>query len=123
MAALVHHHVHAFSPRHPSIGHFAGGFPSRPAPPPPPPFVLVRWTPPRPGWWKLNFDGSVYHDGSGRASIGGAIRDCTGRVILAFAERTEHACIGEVEARGLCFADCTWPWTTGATISSWRGTI
>ncbi|RLN08738.1 uncharacterized protein C2845_PM11G02650 [Panicum miliaceum] len=63
--------------------------------------VRVRWTPPRPGWYKLNFDGSVRHDGSGRASIGGAIRDCAGRIVAAFAERTGHAPIGVVEARAL----------------------
>jgi hypothetical protein len=49
----------------------------------------------------LNFDGSVYNDGSNRASIGGAIRDCKGRVLAAFAEPTEHAKIGVVEARAL----------------------
>ncbi|KAK1612164.1 hypothetical protein QYE76_035837 [Lolium multiflorum] len=68
---------------------------------PPPGVTLVRWTPPRFGWTKLNFDGSVLHDGSGRASIGGVIRDANGRVVLSFAERTEHAPIGIVEARAL----------------------
>ena len=62
---------------------------------------LVQWTPPRFGWAKLNFDGSVYNDGSGRSSIGGAIRDAYGRVLLAFAERTPHAPIGIVEGRAL----------------------
>ncbi|CAL4889667.1 unnamed protein product [Urochloa decumbens] len=70
-------------------------------PPPPPRTIRVRWTPPRTGWYKLNFDGSVLHDGSGRASIGGAIRDSAGRVAAAFAERTPHAPIGVVEARAL----------------------
>ncbi|KAK1612162.1 hypothetical protein QYE76_035835 [Lolium multiflorum] len=70
-------------------------------PPSPPRVTLVRWTPPRFGWTKLNFDGSVLHDGSGRASIGGVIRDANGRVVLSFAERTEHAPIGIVEARAL----------------------
>jgi hypothetical protein len=59
--------------------------------------------PPPPGWFKLNFDGSVYSDGSSRASIGGVIRDSTGRVIVSFAEKTEHSTIGIVEAR--CAAD------------------
>ncbi|KAL6609634.1 hypothetical protein ACP70R_039603 [Stipagrostis hirtigluma subsp. patula] len=63
--------------------------------------VMVRWTPSPRGWFKLNFDGSVYHDGSGRASIGGAIRDSAGRVVLAFAEKTEHSTVGIVEARAL----------------------
>ncbi|KAL6609637.1 hypothetical protein ACP70R_039606 [Stipagrostis hirtigluma subsp. patula] len=63
--------------------------------------VMVRWAPPPHGWFKLNFDGSVYHDGSGRASIGGAIRDNAGRVVLAFAEKTEHSTVGIVEARAL----------------------
>ncbi|KAL6610504.1 hypothetical protein ACP70R_040473 [Stipagrostis hirtigluma subsp. patula] len=63
--------------------------------------VMVRWMPPPRGWFKLNFDGSVYHDGSGRASIGGAIRDSAGRVVLAFAEKTEHSTVGIVEARAL----------------------
>ncbi|XP_010230178.2 uncharacterized protein LOC104582380 [Brachypodium distachyon] len=63
--------------------------------------IMVRWQPPRAGWFKLNFDGSVYHDGSGRASIGGAIRDCNGRVLAAFAERTEHSTVGIVEARAM----------------------
>uniref|UniRef100_A0A8I6XXT3 RNase H type-1 domain-containing protein n=1 Tax=Hordeum vulgare subsp. vulgare TaxID=112509 RepID=A0A8I6XXT3_HORVV len=62
---------------------------------------MVRWEAPLAGWLKLNFDGSVYNDGSGRASIGGAIRDCTGRVLVAFAEPTEHSTVGIVEARAL----------------------
>jgi hypothetical protein len=70
--------------------------------------ILVQWSPPPRGWYKLNFDGSVYHDGSARASIGGAIRDSDGRVVLAFAEPTEHSTVGIVEARamarGLCLA-------------------
>ena len=63
--------------------------------------ALVQWSRPAPGWFKLNFDGSVHHDGSGRASIGGVIRDFFGRTILAFGERTQHAGVGEVEARAL----------------------
>jgi ribonuclease HI len=67
-----------------------------------PAFQLVQWKPPLLACClKLNFDGSVYHDGSGRASIGGVIRDNTGRVRAAFAERTEHAPPGIVEARAL----------------------
>jgi ribonuclease HI len=61
----------------------------------------VQWKPPPAGCVKLNFDGSVYNDGSRRASIGGVIRDCTGRVLAAFAETTEHATVGIVEARAL----------------------
>jgi ribonuclease HI len=61
----------------------------------------VQWKPPSEGSVKLNFDGSVYNDGSRRASIGGVIRDYTGRVLAAFAERTEHASPGIVEARAL----------------------
>jgi ribonuclease HI len=73
------------------------------APPPPRRIVVahVQWTRPAPGWHKLNFDGSVHHDGSGRASIGGVIRDSYGRTVLAFGERTPHAGVGEVEARAL----------------------
>jgi hypothetical protein len=63
--------------------------------------VLVQWSLPPHGWYKLNFDGSVYHDGSARASIGGAIRDSDGRVVLAFAEPTEHSTVGIVEARAM----------------------
>lgn len=63
--------------------------------------VLVQWTPPPPGWLKINFDGSVYHDGSRRASIGGAIRDSNGCILLAFAELTEHSTVGIVEARAM----------------------
>jgi hypothetical protein len=63
--------------------------------------ILVQWSPPPHGWCKLNFDGSVYHDGSRRASIGGAIRDSTGRIVLSFAERTEHSTVGIVEARAM----------------------
>ncbi|KAL6888897.1 hypothetical protein ACP4OV_009923 [Aristida adscensionis] len=107
MAALVlppassglrsaHHH----RPHHAAGGAFLPRCGAAAAPPPPP-VVLVRWTPPPPGWWKLNFDGSVFHDGTGRASVGGAVRDCAGRVVLAFAERTEHAAVGVVEARTL----------------------
>jgi hypothetical protein len=43
----------------------------------------------------------VYHDGSGRASIGGAIRDSAGRVVLAFAEPMDHSTVGIVEARAM----------------------
>ncbi|KAK3152284.1 hypothetical protein QOZ80_2BG0156830 [Eleusine coracana subsp. coracana] len=68
---------------------------------PPPSIILVRWTPPPPGCFKLNFDGSVLHDGSGRATIGGVLRDCSGHIVFAFAERTSHAPIGFVEARAL----------------------
>jgi ribonuclease HI len=68
---------------------------------PGPRVIRVRWTPPLPGWFKLNTDGSVLHDGSGRAAIGGAIRDCTGRVVAAFGERTPHAPIGVVEGRAM----------------------
>ncbi|KAI5019821.1 hypothetical protein ZWY2020_044709 [Hordeum vulgare] len=63
--------------------------------------ALVQWSRPHPGWYKLNFDGSVHHDGSGRASIGGVIRDCDGHTMLAFAERTPHAGVGVVEATAL----------------------
>ncbi|CAL4956019.1 unnamed protein product [Urochloa decumbens] len=63
--------------------------------------VFVQWAPPPRGWFKLNFDGSVYNDGSRRASIGGAIRDGGGRILLAFAERTEHSTVGIVEARAM----------------------
>ncbi|KAK3135058.1 hypothetical protein QOZ80_5BG0414070 [Eleusine coracana subsp. coracana] len=59
--------------------------------------TMVRWTPPPRGWFKLNLDGSVYNDGSHRARI----RDSTGRVVLSFAEKTEHSTVGIVEARGL----------------------
>ncbi|TVU20567.1 hypothetical protein EJB05_36781, partial [Eragrostis curvula] len=69
--------------------------------PPSPRFVMVRWTPPPFGWLKLNFDGSVHNDGSGRASIGGVIRDSMGCVVLSFAEKTEHSTVGIVEARAL----------------------
>lgn len=101
-----HHHPH-FSPvpRLPPTQHWF----SAPSPPPIiiapvprlPPRILVRWTPPRPGCFKLNFDGSVLHDGSGRASIGGVLRDCAGRAVFAYAQRTDHAPIGVVEARAL----------------------
>ncbi|RLM80510.1 uncharacterized protein C2845_PM12G04500 [Panicum miliaceum] len=53
------------------------------------------------GWYKLNFDGSVHHDGSGRASIGCAIRDCACRFVAAFVEQTDHAPIDMVEACAL----------------------
>ncbi|KAK3152285.1 hypothetical protein QOZ80_2BG0156850 [Eleusine coracana subsp. coracana] len=93
-----HHHRHCCAPA-----------PFRPTthsapPPPPPPFVIhVRWTTPPPGCFKLDFDGSVLHDGSGhaRATIGGVLRDCTGNIVFAFAEPTSHAPIGFVEARAL----------------------
>lgn len=84
------HHVHKLSP-------YARPF----QPSPPSRVVLVRWTPPPRGWYKINFDGSVYNDGSRRASIGGVIRDGAGRVVLAFAEQTEHSTVGIVEARAM----------------------
>ncbi|KAK1650933.1 hypothetical protein QYE76_068738 [Lolium multiflorum] len=65
------------------------------------PRIMVQWQPPPDGFVKLNFDGSLYNDGSGRASIGGVIRDCRGRVLIAFAERTEHTTVGIVEAQAL----------------------
>lgn len=65
------------------------------------PRILVQWQRPGATWFELNFDGSVHNDESRRASIGGAIRDCDGRVLAAFAERTEHASVGIVEARAL----------------------
>ena len=68
---------------------------------PSPRVVLVRWKPPPCGWFKINFDGSVYHDGSRRASIGDAIRDSAGRVLLAFADPTEHSTVAIVEARAM----------------------
>uniref|UniRef100_J3LMX0 RNase H type-1 domain-containing protein n=1 Tax=Oryza brachyantha TaxID=4533 RepID=J3LMX0_ORYBR len=63
--------------------------------------TMVRWNPPPLGWFKLNFDGSVYQDGSGKASIGGAIRDPDGRVVMSFGETTDHSTVGVVEARAL----------------------
>ncbi|EAY97610.1 hypothetical protein OsI_19535 [Oryza sativa Indica Group] len=63
--------------------------------------LRIRWAPPPVGWCKLNFDGSVFNDGSRRASIGGVIRGCDGGVVLAFAETTEHWTVGVVEARAL----------------------
>ncbi|KAE8782703.1 hypothetical protein D1007_43976 [Hordeum vulgare] len=63
--------------------------------------ALVSWSRPPMGWCKLNFDGSVKRDGSGRATIGGVIRNSSGQAILAYAERTEHAGVGVVEARAL----------------------
>ena len=65
------------------------------------PRILVQWQRPGATWFKLNFDGSVHDVGSRRASIGGAIRDSCGNVLVAFAERTEHASVGIVEARAL----------------------
>ncbi|CAM0872742.1 unnamed protein product [Alopecurus aequalis] len=63
--------------------------------------IFVRWQRPGFGWFKLNFSGSVCNDGSSRASVGGAIRDCNGHILLAFAEPTEHSTFGIVEARAL----------------------
>ncbi|CAM0947649.1 unnamed protein product [Alopecurus aequalis] len=63
--------------------------------------TMVQWQRPPVGWYKLNFDGSVQNHGSGRASIGGVIRDWHGRVLIAFGETTEHASVGKVEARAL----------------------
>jgi ribonuclease HI len=78
---------------------------STPLSPYSPPFrparLIVRWARPPPGWHKLNFDGSVFHDGSRQASIGGVIRGCDGGVVLAFAETTEHRGVGVVEARAM----------------------
>ncbi|BAS93480.1 Os05g0348500 [Oryza sativa Japonica Group] len=78
---------------------------STPLSPSSPPFrpsrVIVRWARPPPGWCKLNFDGSVFNDGSPRASIGGVIRDSDAGVVLAFAETTEHWTVGVVEARAM----------------------
>uniref|UniRef100_A0A0E0DQ96 RNase H type-1 domain-containing protein n=1 Tax=Oryza meridionalis TaxID=40149 RepID=A0A0E0DQ96_9ORYZ len=53
---------------------------------------------PPPGWHKLNFNGSVFHDGSRRVSIGGVIRECDGDVVLA--ETTEHRGLTCVPACG-----------------------
>jgi hypothetical protein len=43
----------------------------------------------------------MYYDGSGRASIGGVIRDCAGRVLVAFAKRTKPSSPGIAEAQAL----------------------
>uniref|UniRef100_A0A0D9Z601 RNase H type-1 domain-containing protein n=1 Tax=Oryza glumipatula TaxID=40148 RepID=A0A0D9Z601_9ORYZ len=79
------------------LARFCPAPPHSPAAPPPtaaPPAILTRracahLSPSR--WFKLNFDGCVYHDGSGSASIGGPIR---GPASVAFAETTDHWSIG-----------------------------
>ncbi|KAK1650889.1 hypothetical protein QYE76_068694 [Lolium multiflorum] len=63
--------------------------------------TTVQWQAPPDGCVKINFDGSMYYDGSGRASIGGVIRDCTGRVLVAFAKRTKPSSPGIAEAQAL----------------------
>jgi hypothetical protein len=57
------------------------------------------WTLSPYGWFKLNFDGSVYNDGNGRASIGGVIHDSTNRVVLSSTKKTDHSMVGIIEAR------------------------
>ena len=68
-------------------------FLSSAAPPFEPRRVTVRWQRPPHSWFKLNFDGSVYEDGSKRASIGGAIRDINGQVLMTFAETMDHSTV------------------------------
>ena len=41
------------------------------------------WMPPPPGWIKLNFNGS-FNQATGKAGIGGLIRDPYGNMIMAF---------------------------------------
>uniref|UniRef100_K3ZF57 RNase H type-1 domain-containing protein n=1 Tax=Setaria italica TaxID=4555 RepID=K3ZF57_SETIT len=51
--------------------------------------LMVQWTPPPPGWFKMNFDASAARSATAAA------------VVLAFAERTEHSTVGIVEARAM----------------------
>ncbi|KAL0373102.1 UNVERIFIED_CONTAM: putative ribonuclease H protein [Sesamum calycinum] len=45
---------------------------------------IIKWLRPIVGWWKLNCDGASKGN-PGRAGAGGLIRDCRGRMFLAFA--------------------------------------
>ncbi|KAL0400828.1 UNVERIFIED_CONTAM: putative ribonuclease H protein [Sesamum latifolium] len=45
---------------------------------------IIRWLRPAVGWWKLNCDGAS-KENQGKAGAGGVIRDCRGRMVLAFA--------------------------------------
>ncbi|KAL0304188.1 UNVERIFIED_CONTAM: putative ribonuclease H protein [Sesamum radiatum] len=45
---------------------------------------IIRWLRPAAGWWKLNCDGAS-KENPGKAGAGGIIRDCRGRMVLAFA--------------------------------------
>lgn len=90
--------------------------------------IPVTWEKPRVGWTKLNFDGSSKGK-SGKASIGGVIRNHKAEFLLGFVESTGEAnsTIAKVTdlRRGLEFvlengwssSRMAWRWCQG---NSWR---
>ncbi|XP_020692288.1 uncharacterized protein LOC110106674 [Dendrobium catenatum] len=56
---------------------------------------LGKWQPPPPCWIMINLDASL--KGNYEAGIGGIVRDCKGRFILAFGMKKIHWDIGQLE--------------------------
>lgn len=54
------------------------------------PFTMDSWLLPPPGWIKLNFDGT-FSSSTGRASIGGLVRDPYGSLIFAYSCEAQAA--------------------------------
>ena len=54
-----------------------------------------RWMPPKPGEYKINFDGAMFNE-SEEAGIGVMVRDSSGQVIAALAEKVGKPCNSEL---------------------------
>uniref|UniRef100_A0A2N9GZI9 Reverse transcriptase domain-containing protein n=1 Tax=Fagus sylvatica TaxID=28930 RepID=A0A2N9GZI9_FAGSY len=61
---------------------------SPPARPPEPPTV-IKWAPPRPGRYKVNFDGAFFRE-SNEAGIGAIVRNHRGEVMAALCQRIPY---------------------------------
>ncbi|CAI0551222.1 unnamed protein product [Linum tenue] len=61
--------------------------------------VEIYWKPPPPEWVTLNSDNSIHTDSS-HASVGGLIRDHTGRCLAAYAINLGSCSITRAELRG-----------------------
>jgi ribonuclease HI len=62
-----------------------------------------RWTPPPPGWTKINVDGSFLQE-TGAAGLGVIARDSSGGVLFT-AWRTIHRCADAAEAEAIACAE------------------
>ncbi|XP_020672715.1 uncharacterized protein LOC110092485 [Dendrobium catenatum] len=58
-----------------------------------------KWQPPPPGWIKINIDASL--KGNYEADIGGIVRDCKGRFLLAFGRKKMHWDIAQLEMEAI----------------------
>ncbi|KAI0497299.1 hypothetical protein KFK09_020522 [Dendrobium nobile] len=58
-----------------------------------------KWQPPPPGWIKINIDASL--KGNYEVGIGGIVRDCKGRFLLAFGRKKMHWDIAQLEMEAI----------------------